>query len=460
MEKNKIKENKMGVMPTGKLLFSMALPMMISMLVQALYNVVDSVYVAQLSQDALNAVSLSFPIQNLMIALGSGIGVGMNALLSKSLGEKNYEQANKYAENGIFLSLCSFVILFIFGLTGVKWFFASQTDIPAILQGGEDYLTICCCASFGLFGQMIFERLMQSTGKTMLSMYTQGLGAIINIILDPILIFGYLGLPAMGVAGAAIATVIGQIAGFILGIILNHHFNKEVRVSFKGFKPNGKVILNIFKIGLPSIIMVSISSVMTYFINKLLIALESSATAAAVFGAYFKLQSFIFMPVFGLTNGMIPIISYNLGAGNRLRMLKTYRLSIVYALVIMITGMLLMIFIPDKLLMLFNASKTMAKIGEPALRIICVSFPMAAYGIVSSSFYQACGNGLISMIMSFARQLVALVPIAYVLGYAFGVDAVWYAFPIAELISMTVAVIGRFVIQKKVISKVPDGAAV
>ena len=329
MEKNKIKENKMGVMPTGKLLFSMALPMMISMLVQALYNVVDSVYVAQLSQDALNAVSLSFPIQNLMIALGSGIGVGMNALLSKSLGEKNYEQANKYAENGIFLSLCSFVILFIFGITGVKWFFASQTDIPAILQGGEDYLTICCCASFGLFGQMIFERLMQSTGKTMLSMYTQGLGAIINIILDPILIFGYLGLPAMGVAGAAIATVIGQIAGFILGIILNHHFNKEVRVSFKGFKPNGKVILNIFKIGLPSIIMVSISSVMTYFINKLLIALESSATAAAVFGAYFKLQSFIFMPVFGLTNGMIPIISYNLGAGNLLRMLKTYRLSIV-----------------------------------------------------------------------------------------------------------------------------------
>ena len=279
-ENGVIQENKMGTRPVNRLLVSMALPLMISMLVQALYNVVDSVYVAQLSQNALNAVSLSFPIQNLMIAVASGTGVGVNALLSKSLGEKNHEMANKFAINGVFLAICSYIVTLIFGLTCVEVFFRSQTTISEIISGGVDYLSICCCFSFGIYGQIIFERLMQSTGKTIYSMFTQGLGAIVNIILDPILIFGYLGFQPMGVAGAAIATVIGQICSMILGIILNHHFNKEVRIHPKGFRPSGKIIWNIYRIGIPSIIMVSISSVMTYFINKLLIAIETTATAS------------------------------------------------------------------------------------------------------------------------------------------------------------------------------------
>ncbi len=455
-ENGVIQENKMGTRPVNRLLVSMALPLMISMLVQALYNVVDSVYVAQLSQNALNAVSLSFPIQNLMIAVASGTGVGVNALLSKSLGEKNHEMANKFAINGVFLAICSYIVTLIFGLTCVEVFFRSQTTISEIISGGVDYLSICCCFSFGIYGQIIFERLMQSTGKTIYSMFTQGLGAIVNIILDPILIFGYLGFQPMGVAGAAIATVIGQICSMILGIILNHHFNKEVRIHPKGFRPSGKIIWNIYRIGIPSIIMVSISSVMTYFINKLLIAIETTATAAAVFGAYYKLQSFVFMPVFGLTNAMIPIIGYNLGAGNKHRMLKTYRLSVMYALIVMILGMAAMLFLPNVLLSFFNASSMMMQIGEPALRIICLSFPFAAFGIVAGSFFQACGNGLVSMIMSIARQLVVLVPVAYILGYAAGVEFVWYAFPIAELASCGVAAFGRFYINKKILSKMPE----
>ncbi len=454
------KENKMGTMPVNKLLVTMALPIMISMLVQALYNVVDSVYVAQLSQEALNAVSLSFPIQNLMIALGSGTGVGINALLSKSLGEKNPALANKYAINGVFLAICSYVVMLIFGLTCVKPFFLSQTDIPEIVSGGIDYLTIVCVFSFGIFGEIVFERLMQSTGKTIYTMFTQGLGAIINIILDPILIFGWLGFPKMGVAGAAIATVIGQICAMILGIILNHHFNKEVRLNVKGFRPSGVIILDIYKIGVPSIIMMSIGSLMTYLINKLLIAIEATATAAAVFGAYFKLQSFFFMPVFGLNNGMVPIISYNLGAGNRKRMMKTYRLSVMYALIILLLGMLAMIFLPDALLSFFNPSDYMLELGRNALAIISLSFPFAAFGIITGSFFQSCGKSLISMIMSIARQIVVLIPVAYLFGYTLGVHYVWYAFPISEFASSAVAVFGLIHTNNKILKKIPDGASV
>lgn len=455
-----VKENKMGVKPINKLLITMALPMMASMIVQALYNIIDSIYVAQLSQEALTAVSLAFPIQNLMIAIGSGTGVGVNALLSKALGEKDYDGANKYAVNGVFLAVCSYIVMLIFGLTCTRVFFESQTTIKEIVEGGVDYLEICCTMSFGLFGQLIIEKLMMSTGKTIYSMFTQGFGAIINIILDPILIFGYFGCPAMGVAGAAWATVAGQIGGMILGIILNHHFNKEIRLKLKGFKPNGRAIWGIYKIGIPSIIMQSIGSITTYLINKLLIVLESTATAATVFGAYYKLQSFIFMPVFGLTNGLIPIVSYNLGAGNKKRMLSSYKLSIVYAVIIMALGMLAMMFIPDVLLSFFNSSEHMLEMGRVALRILSISFPFAAFCIVTSAFFQACGNGVISMIMSFARQIVVIVPAAYILGYILGVNGVWYSYPIAETMSCLVAVIGLIMINKKLLKNIPDGVSV
>ena len=455
-----VKENKMGTKPINKLLITMALPMMASMVIQAIYNIVDSIYVAKISQEAFNAVSLSFPIQNLMIALGSGMGVGVNALLSKSLGEKNFEQANKYAMNGIFLSLCSYIVMLIFGLTCSKVFFESQTDIKDIVDGGTTYLTICCCFSFGVYGQLIMEKLMMSTGKTLYSMFTQGFGAIINIILDPILIFGYFGIRPMGVAGAAWATVIGQIGAMILGIILNMKCNKEITLSIKGFKPSGKVVWDIYKIGIPSIIMQSIGSVTTYLINKLLITLENTATAAAVFGAYYKLQSFIFMPVFGLTNGLIPIVSYNLGAGNKKRMLAAYKLSILYAVVLMTVGMLVMMIIPDALLSFFGASEDMLSFGRIALRAISISFPFAGFCIMTSAFFQACGNGIISMIMSFARQIVVLIPVAYILGYAFGVNGVWYSYPIAEVMSCIIAVAGLVMINRKLLKRVPDGASV
>lgn len=450
------KENKMGTQPINSLLIQMAIPMMASMLVQALYNVIDSIYVAKLGQDALNAVSLSYPIQNIITAIGSGTGVGVNALISKSLGAKEYHKANQYAVNGLFLAFCSYIALFLFGIFGVEFFFRSQTNMESIISGGISYLTICCCFSFGAFGQAIFERMMQSTGKTTLSMYTQGIGALVNIILDPILIFGYFGLPKMGVAGAAVATVIGQICSMITGFILNNAYNKEIQLSFKKFKPDFSTIADIYKIGIPSIIMMSIGSIMTYLVNKLLINIEKTATAAAVFGIYFKLQSFVNMPVLGLAHAMMPIVSFNLGAGNKKRMLRTYHLSITYAMLIMIFGAGMTIFIPDKLLLLFNASDEMLVIGSRALRIISVSFLFTAYSLVTSTFFQACGKSLISMLMSFARQLVLLVPVAYLFGYIFGYQYVWYAIPIAELGALAVSVYGRIRMQRRLFIHMPD----
>jgi len=433
-------ENKMGIMPIPKLLISMSLPMIISMLVQALYNVVDSIFVAQISENALTAVSLAFPVQNLMIAFAAGTGVGINALLSKSLGERNFDKANKIAQNGILLAIFSCLLFMIFGIFGSRLFFSIQTNNEEIIQYGVEYMSVITIASIGIFMQITFERLLQSTGKTFFNMITQGLGAIINIILDPILIFGWFGLPKMGVLGAAVATVIGQIVAAILGFIFNQKFNKEIHVTFKGFKPCMDTIGDIYKIGVPSIIMQSIGSVTTFGMNNILIAC-SSETAATVFGVYFKLQSFIFMPVFGLTNGMIPIVSYNYGARNKTRIYQTIKLSVIIAVGIMVVGLGIFQFFPKTLLNFFKASEEMIKIGVPALRAISLSFVFAGFCIAISSVFQALGNGVYSLIMSAARQIAVILPVAYVFSKLFGVDAVWYAYPIAEIASLLICVI-------------------
>ena len=366
------RENKMGVMSINKLLITMSLPMIISMLVQALYNVVDSMFVSHISENALSAVSLAFPLQSFMIAVCTGTGVGINAVLSKSLGEKNYDEANSAANNGIFLAVLSYLLFLIIGLFFTRFFYQCQTDITEIIEGGYSYLVVCTTCSFGLFGQIVFERLMQSTGKTFYTMITQGLGAIINIILDPILIFGLFGFPKLGIAGAAIATVIGQIIAMLLAIYYNVSKNDEIKIKIKGFKPNFKTIKKIYSVGIPSIIMGSIGSVMTFGMNKILMVFTSTATA--VFGVYFKLQSFVFMPVFGINNGMVPIVSYNFGARNKERMIDTMKISIIYAVCIMIIGFTIIQIYSDKLLSIFNASKSMIDIGIPALKIISLSF--------------------------------------------------------------------------------------
>ncbi len=437
MSNTVVKENKMGVLPIPRLLISMSLPMIISMLVQALYNIVDSIFVAKISEDALTAVSLAFPIQNLMISVSTGTGVGINALLSKSLGEKKFERANIIARNGVFLAVLSALAFALLGVFGSRLFFEMQTSNPVIIKYGTDYMMIVTIASIGLFMQVTFERLMQSTGKTIFSMIIQGAGAIINIILDPIMIFGMFGFPRMEVAGAALATIIGQIVAATLGIILNHKYNKEIHVNMKGFKPEGRTIGAIYKIGVPSIIMQSIGSVTIFAMNNILLVFNS--TAAAVFGVYFKLQSFIFMPVFGLTNGMIPIVAYNYGARHKKRITDTLSLSIILAVSIMIVGLLLFQFFPTPLLNLFDASEHMLEIGIPALRTISWCFVFAGYAIICSSMFQALGNGVYSMIISIARQLVIIIPVAYAFAKLFGLEAVWWSYPIAETASVILA---------------------
>ena len=445
-------ENKMGVMPVTKLIITMSLPIMASMLVQALYNIVDSIFVAQVSENALTAVSMAFPIQNLMIAVATGTGVGINALLSRNLGAKNYERVYKIAENAVFLAVISYILFLFIGIFGAEKFFRSQTDIEEIVQHGTAYTRICCCFSIGIFVQIFFERMLQSTGKTIYSMVTQGVGAIINIILDPILIFGWFGLPAMGVAGAAYATVIGQIAAAILAITLNHKVNKEIKIHLKGFRPDFAMIKQIYGIGIPSIIMASIGSIMNYGMNRILLGFTS--TAAAVFGVYFKLQSFIFMPVFGLNNGVIPVIAYNYGAGKRERVIKSIKASAVIALMIMAVGVLLFQTIPAVLLSFFDASETMLHIGIPALKIISLSFLFAAVGIACSSAFQALGYAVYSMIMSIIRQLVVLLPTAYFISLKGDVRLVWWAFPIAETVAIIVCAFFMVHMNKTVISKI------
>lgn len=443
------KENKMGSMPVNKLLISMSLPMMISMLVQALYNIVDSIFVSRINENALTAVSMAFPIQSLMIAIGAGTGVGVNALLSRSLGEKDYEKADKTAANGVFLFVLSYLLFLVVGLVVVTPFYLSQTADAQIIDYGKQYLTIICCCSFGMYMQFVFERLLQSTGKTVYTMITQGTGAIINIVLDPIFIFGYFGIPRMGVAGAAVATVAGQIIAGIMGIIINEKKNTDIKLRIKGFIPDGKIIGQIYKVGIPSIIMQAIGSVMTYRMNRILIVFNS--TAVAVFGVYFKLQSFIFMPVFGLNNGMVPIIAYNYGAGKRTRLVKTLKYSIVYAVALMAVGFLAFQIFPAPLFALFDASETMLAIGVPALRTISFSFLFAGFCIVCGSLFQALGNGVYSMIVSIARQLFVLLPAAYLLSLAGNVNYVWLAFPIAEFMSLALTVFFLIRINQNVI---------
>lgn len=432
-------ENKMSVMPIRKLLINMSVPIMISMFVQALYNVVDSIFVAQINENALTAVSLAFPVQNLMIAIAVGTGMGINSLLSRSLGEKKYEKANDAAKNGIFLAFLSYIVFLIFGLLFTKNYFRSQTDNQQILEYGIAYLRIISIGSIAKFTQIIFERLLQSTGKTFHAMITQGTGAIINIILDPILIFGYFGLPKMGTAGAALATIIGQATAALMAIYFNLTINKEININMKSFKPNLNIIKKIYTVGIPSIVMMSITSVATYGINKILN--KFSSTAIAVLGAYLKLQSFVFMPVFGLNNGMVPIIAYNYGAKNKERIIKTIKLSIIYATCIMIIGLLLIQILPDKILGLFNASEDMLNIGIPALRTISLSYIFAGISIVSSSVYQAFGNGLLSLIISASRQLLVLLPATYILSLFGNIDLVWWAYPIAEIASVILSII-------------------
>ncbi len=429
-----LQENKMGTMPIGRLLFSMATPMMISMLVQAFYNVVDSVFVSQLGEDALNAVSLAFPLQQLMIAVCGGTAVGMNALLSRSLGEKNFDKANRIANSGIFLFLFSAAVFTLIGIFLSKLFFLAQTDVTQIVDYGTDYATVCLGCSIGICSQFCFEKLLQSTGRTTLSMISQLIGAVINIILDPILIFGLLGMPRLEVMGAAIATVAGQIVAAIVAVIFNIKYNKDIHISLKLIRWNSAFVKEIYKIGLPSIIMQSIGSVMTFTMNKILIGFTTTATA--VFGSYFKLQSFIFMPIFGLNNGMVPIIAYNYGARRYDRVKKTITVSIASAMVIMAIGFLAFEFIPHILLSFFNASEEMLEIGVPALRIIGTHYLMAGFCIISGSVCQAIGKPVYSLIVSVCRQLVVLLPTAWLLSLTGRLELVWFAYPIAECVSL------------------------
>lgn len=448
------KENKMGVMPVNKLLLSMSLPIMISMIVQALYNIVDSIFVAMISEDALTAVSLAFPIQSLMIALATGTGVGVNAVLSKSLGERDFDKANKTAVNGVFLAFLSYIVFVLVGVFGIVPFYKSQTADAEILAYGQQYLTIVCVASVGLFTQIIFERLLQSTGQTFYTMIIQGVGAIVNLIMDPILIFGLAGMPKMGVAGAAVATISGQLVAGALGILLNYKVNHEIEVKIKGFRPDKEIIGQIYKVGIPSVIMQAIGSVMTYSMNRILISFTSTATA--VFGVYFKVQSFIFMPVFGLNNGMVPIIAYNYGAGKKDRLIKTMKLSVAYAMGLMVAGFLVFQICPHLLLQMFSASETMQAIGVPALRIISISFLFAGFCIICGSTFQALGNGVYSMIVSIARQLVVLLPVAYLLSRLGNVNYVWWAFPIAEIMSLALSIFFLRRIYNKIIRHIGE----
>lgn len=456
------RENKMGTMPVGKLLLTMSMPMIIAMLVQALYNVVDTFFVARISIDAVTALSNAFPVQNLMIGVATGTGVGVNALLSKALGEKNQKRANKVAANGVLLALVGYAIFLIFGLFFTDLYMNAMTDKAEVAQMGADYLRICSVFSFGVFGEIIFERLMQATGKTIYTMFTQGLGAVINIILDPILIEGLGPIPAMGVKGAAYATVIGQIFAMVLAVVLNQLFNKEIRLQKEIARPDIRICGKIYAIGVPSILMVAIGSIMTVSMNQILKSIDITEVSVAVFGIYFKLQSFVFMPIFGMNNGLIPIIAFNYGAQNRKRMMKVLRYAIVAALCVMVIGMIVFQLIPDVLLKLFEPENTdsalLQEFGVPALRTISFCFPAAAVGIMMSSTFQALGKSVNSMLVSIARQLLVLIPAAYLLSLTGNVAMVWWSFPIAEVVSLVVSVLLFVLLYKRIIQNIPEGA--
>lgn len=461
----------MGVMPVNRLLISMALPMMVSMLVQALYNVVDSMFVARIKTseqvfdkagnlitagtDAISALGLAFPVQILLIAVGTGTGVGVNAIVSKALGEGNQKKANGAAIHGVFLALCSYVLFLLIGIFLVPVLIRGQGATGRTLEYGITYLTIICTCSFGFYIQMIFERLLQSTGRTLFTMFTQGIGAIINIILDPILIFGYFGLPKMGVAGAAIATVAGQCVAGLLAFLFNQKKNPDLQLTFRNFRPQAKMIGRIYSVGLPAIIMQAVGSVMNFGMNTIITGIE--AAGVAVFTVYYKLQSFFFMPIFGLNNGMIPIVAYNYGAQKRGRLIKTVKLSMRYAFCLTAIGFLAFQFLPDKLLLLFNTGDaSLLNIGVPALRIISWHYLIAWFCIIAGSVFQALGNGIYSLVVSVARQLVILLPAAFILGRIGGLDIIWWAFPLAELMSGAVSVFFMLRINRKIIRHIGD----
>ncbi len=459
-ENTKPAENKMGVMPVNKLLISMSLPMVASMLVQALYNIVDSVFVAQIGENALTAVSMAFPMQTLLFATSVGVGVGLNALLSRALGQKDQKLADKSTVNALFLVAIAYLIFLFIGIFLVRPFYEIQTNDPEIIEHGVAYLQTAIVLSFGVYAQVIFERMLISTGRTKLSMTTQMIGAVINLVFDPIMIFGLFGCPAMGVRGAALATVLGQVVAATVAAIFNVKLNHEINIRLKGFRPDRMVIRQILSVGIPSMIMQAIGSVMVFGFNKILIYFSS--TAVAVFGVYFKLNSMIFMPIFGLNNGMVPIVAYNYGAQNRKRMLKTIKYSIIYATAIMIIGLIIIELFPEKLLGFFNASDEMLAIGVPALRIICIHFIMAGPAIILSSVFQALAHGIYSMVISLIRQLIVLLPAAIILAIIAyptrDVSLVWWSFVIAEIASLSTALIYYKRIYKNIISKIPEGA--
>lgn len=429
-------ENKMGTMPINRLLVNISLPMVVSMLVQALYNIVDSIFVAQIDEYALTAVSLAFPLQNFMIAVAAGTGVGVNALLSKRLGEKRMKDVNLTAGNAVFLTFVNYLLFLVIGLCFSGLYFELQTDIPEIVEYGKTYLLICTAASFGMYGQFCFERLLQATGRTVCTMITQTTGAVINLIFDPILIFGMFGFPKMGIAGAAAATVFGQIVAMFFAFYYNQKKNTEIRLSISNIRPDKQTLKQIYEVAVPAILMQSIGSVMTFFMNKILLGFTS--TAAAVFGVFFKLQSFIFMPVFGMNNGLIPIVAYNYGAGYKDRIMKVTKSSMIAAVVMMLAGLLTAELIPDKLLLLFNASDQMVEIGIPALRILSICYLFAGISIVASGVFQGLGKSVYSLVLSVIRQLVILLPAAYLLSLTGILEAVWFSFPLAELAALIV----------------------
>ena len=432
-------ENRMGVMPVKKLLFSMSAPMVASMLFQAFYNIVDSVIVAMISQDALNAVSLAFPMQMLCIAFATGTGVGMCALISRYLGAKKTKDVDRTANTGIFLYLMTALAFLLIGLAFPEAYYRLQTSNETIIRYGKDYLTVCLCISVSLFGQMCFERLLQATGRTDLAMIPQIVGAVINMILDPIMVLGLLGFPRMEVLGAAVATVIGQTVAAILGLILNLKKNPEIRLDFKLIRPHGKTVARIYDIGLPSIVMQAIGSVMNFGMNKILIGFTEAATA--VFGAYYKIQSFIFMPIFGINNAYIPIMSYNFGARRPDRVHETRKLTTIVSIAIMTAGTLAFELIPAQLLGLFSPGEEMLKVGVTAFRVIGIHFPIAGFCIIAGSTCQALGKPKYSLYVSLIRQLAVLLPAAYLLSLTGKLDLVWLSFPIAEIASLIVSTI-------------------
>ncbi|WP_294551745.1 MATE family efflux transporter [uncultured Pseudoflavonifractor sp.] len=433
-------ENKMGVMPVNRLLITMSVPMMLAMLVQALYNVVDSVFVSQLSEDALNAVSLAFPVQNIMIALAVGTGVGVNALLSKSLGEQDFERSNRTAEHGVLLAAVTCVVFMVLGTLLARPFYMIQVaNEPIIVEYGTQYMQICSLFSCGIFMEVMFERLLQSTGRTVYTLFTQGVGAVFNIIFDPLLIFGIGPFPRLEVAGAAVATVMGQTVAAVLAFLFNHFRNHDIQLFRGGFRFDGWIVQRIYLVGAPSIIMNAIGSLMVFGMNQILLTFTKTATA--VLGVYFKVQSFVFMPIYGLNNGMVPIIAYNYGARKKERLLKTVKLGVLYAVIIMFIGLIVMQMIPDKIFLLFQADENMLSIGVPALRIISLSFVFAGYCVVTSAVFQALGEGVQSMVVSIVRQMVVLLPAAWLLAQLGEIDLVWYSFPIAELASLTLCTV-------------------